>query len=398
MLRNDQNHNNARCAAIHNEGRRRRARWQIALVLFGVLLISTARAQDAPPAGTPPPKAPSPSVRASYMPNLYDIDASGTDVKCVLEALARRSGANIVVSPDITGSINAHLKQMTVDSILDYLSTVDGFKWQKSGSTYLVANKDRFVAPPAPVEAPPPAPEPNMLIWECKYVKAADLAATVMKVYPNIKTAEGPGSLTPVITGSDAGSGGIMDTSDDSSGSSSSGSSSGASSSTGSLSGSGSASKGSSQQSSKIILMGNKEELDKAKNLLTLLDVRRKQVSIDVEITEINSTGSKQLGVQWSWNDAALVEAAGTGIGFGKFNKQAMTFDATINALIQEGAAKLLAQPNLSVMDGENAEILIGDRILYPKLIGYNQVGTPLYDKAEEKVGISPPDCPQDHW
>lgn len=93
------------------------------------------------------------------MPNLYDIDASGTDVKCVLEALARRSGANIVVSPDITGSINAHLKQMTVDSILDYLSTVDGFKWQKSGSTYLVANKDRFVAPPAPVEAPPPAPD-----------------------------------------------------------------------------------------------------------------------------------------------------------------------------------------------------------------------------------------------
>ena len=39
-------------------------------------------------------------------------------------------------------------------------------------------------------------------------------------------------------------------------------------------------------------------------------------------------------------------------------------------------------------MDGERGFILIGDRILYPKLTGYTQAQTPIYDKEEVRVGI----------
>lgn len=351
-MKNDEYHGRHRCLLI----------FAAALLI----LASTGWAQE-------PPKGPSPSVRASDKADLYDIDASGTDLKFVLEALARRSGANIVVSPEITGEINAHLKQMSVDSILDYLSTVQGFKWEKTDGTYLVASKEKLAKPPAPVDAPPPTPAPDVLVWECKHVKAADLITTIGKLYPNLKTAEGPGALTPIMDSSQSGSGG----SDTSGGSS-----------TGSTSTTTSGTNSSGQQGNKIVLIGSKDELALAASLLTQLDVRRKQISIQVEITEINSTASKELGIQWSWNDATLTETAATGIGFGKFNKQPMTINATISALIEKGKANLLAQPNLSVLDGENAEILIGDRILYAKMVGTSQYGTPLYDKAEEKVGI----------
>ncbi len=56
--------------------------------------------------------------------------------------------------------------------------------------------------------------------------------------------------------------------------------------------------------------------------------------------------------------------------------------------MIENNMADLLAKPNISVVDGEYAEILIGDRILFPKLIGYDNNNLPIYDKEEERVGI----------
>jgi type II secretory pathway component GspD/PulD (secretin) len=47
-----------------------------------------------------------------------------------------------------------------------------------------------------------------------------------------------------------------------------------------------------------------------------------------------------------------------------------------------------LASPNISVLDGERAFILIGDRINFPVLVGYSDGGNPIFSKEEERVGI----------
>lgn len=304
-----------------------------------------------------------PSVRAADKPDLYDIDASGLDVRFVLEALARRSGANIVVSPDIAGEVNAHLKQVSVEAILDHLATVQGFKWEKSGGAYLVASKERFEKPQVEQPKPPPLAH-EVFVWECRHIKPVDLIALIEKLFPALRVAEGPGAVTPVL---EAGQG---------------------------ITGSGSSS-GSSESSaardtgrSRLVMIGERAELEKAKLLLAQLDVRRRQVEIEVMITEISSTANKELGIDWTWSDIALAETNDSGIGFGKFTKQGMAINGALSMLIKDGRANLLAQPNISVLDGECADILIGDRILYPKLVGYNQVGAPIYDKAEEKVGV----------
>ncbi|MHB9036220.1 MAG: type II secretion system protein GspD [Armatimonadota bacterium] len=308
-------------------------------------------------------------AKPSSKAGLFDIDSSGTDIKFVLEALARRSGANIVVSPDIAGEVSVHLKQMTIDSILEHLATVQGFAWEKSGETYLVAGKEKFAKP---VElAPPATPEIQTLVWQCKHSKPADLVTVIAKLLPELKVVEGPNMITPALHSASGGGMGGGESSD-------SGSSSDHSTST----------ETAKSNSSALILMGLPSDIIRAGDILAQLDTPRRQVSIDVSITEINTSSGKDLGTAWSWADIGLTEDTTTsGIWFGKFTKNATNVTAKVSALIESGSAKLLAQPNISVLDNECAEILIGDRILYAKLAGYDN-GIAIYDKEEEKVGI----------
>jgi len=106
-------------------------------------------------------------------------------------------------------------------------------------------------------------------------------------------------------------------------------------------------------------------------------------------ITEIDSSAGKEVGIDWTWSDIVLREPApDSGIKFGKVTREDMSFTGTVSALLKTSGARLLAQPNIAVVDAESADILIGDRILFPKLIGYSQFGTPIFDKDEERVGI----------
>ncbi|MCX6345340.1 MAG: hypothetical protein NT018_09755 [Armatimonadetes bacterium] len=305
------------------------------------------------------------------MADSFDVDASGTDVMYVLEALARQSRANIVISPDVKGQVNIHIKGQPLQLILDNLATALDFAWKKEGSTYLIMPK--LKAEPPVVEAKTEVDE--VLVWDCKHIRPTDLVLMVKELFSSIKVSEGPGVITPSLGGS-AGLAGVAG-----------GDATGGSASTTGVQVSG-ASGQAKPGASKLILMGSGTDLAKVKDILTKLDTPRKQVSIEVIITEVGSTGSKELGVDWTWSDYAIKDTVASGIGFGKFNKGSISVTGAVSALVKDGLANLLAQPNISVLDGESADILIGDRILYPKLIGYNQVGSPIYDKSEEKVGI----------
>ena len=330
---------------------------------------------------------------------LYDVDATGTDIKFVLEALARRSGVNIVVSPDITGPINAHLSQMTIDSIMDRLATVQGFGWKVDGNTYLVASNDRL-NPPPPQKADPGPSVQSVFVYLCKNVKPVELMATIEKAFPSIKVAEGPGSSSPILSAQDTGLSSASATKLSMTNSTSSTDTTGAI-----------------KNSNKIVLIGSTVEIDGVKSMLEQLDLPRKQISIEVSIMEIRSSASKEIGIDWNWNNYNISDvpadmlkgqlpsggsSSGTstdltgnanminpGIGFGRFSKSPTQITGTISMLMKDGAATLLAKPNVSVLDGESAGILIGSKVKYPVLSERDSNGKPIYSTAEEPVGIS---------
>lgn len=297
-----------------------------------------------------------------YRGGAYDIDAGNTDIRFVLEALARRSGTNIIISPDVTGNITARLSKLPVEDILTNLGTVHGFDWKKEGDTYIITAR-----PKAEVVAAPAQPDRETCVWQCRYILPGDAAQSLAKLFPEMGVAEGPASASPELSSADTG--------------------------IGTLSG-GEAGSSSDQSTSKknnrtIIIMGKPTDVAQAKMILEQIDIPREQIAIDVTVAEVNRTSDNQAGFAWSWSSFVLKEQSNTsGIWFGKINKQPGSFTAEISALFKNGFANLLAQPNISVVDGESADILIGNRILFPKLVGYTEFGNPIFDKQEERVGI----------
>ena len=147
-----------------------------------------------------------------------------------------------------------------------------------------------------------------------------------------------------------------------------------------------------------LILYGTQAEYERAKNLLALLDVELKQVSLEARILAIDKNASKNLGIDWFWstlpqyperNFETYRNGAGvtldrttydrnfnnnTGYGILRFGRgpEGYPFEfyygAKINALVTDGKAKILSRPNVTTIQGHEAIINVGNRVPVPKV------------------------------
>ena len=136
-----------------------------------------------------------------------------------------------------------------------------------------------------------------------------------------------------------------------------------------------------------LILYGTAAEYERAKNLLALLDVELKQVSLEAQILAIDKNASKELGIDWFWSslpqyperdsyngretyDRNFDDTTGYGIlRFGK-GPEGYPFEwyygARINALVTDGKAKILSRPNVTTIQGHEAIINVGSSVPVP--------------------------------
>ena len=133
-----------------------------------------------------------------------------------------------------------------------------------------------------------------------------------------------------------------------------------------------------------LILYGTQAEYERAKNLLALLDVELKQVSLEARILAIDKNASKNLGIEWFWSDAPQYPERSsngtyernfddtTGYGIFRFGKgpEGYPFEwyygAKINALVTNGKAKILSRPNVTTIQGHEAIINVGSSVPVP--------------------------------
>ena len=151
-----------------------------------------------------------------------------------------------------------------------------------------------------------------------------------------------------------------------------------------------------------LILYGTQAEYERAKNLLALLDVELKQVSLEARIVAIDKNASKNLGVEWFWSALpqypereidSYQSASGayrervtynrnfddsTGYGILRFGRgpEGYPFEfyygARINALVTDGKAKILSRPNVTTIQGHEAIINVGSAVPVPKVSSNN--------------------------
>jgi type II secretory pathway component GspD/PulD (secretin) len=255
------------------------------------------------------------------------------------------------------------------------------------------------VAPPepAPVE---PAPDPQEeAVVKLEYINAKTAEQSLTKALPGLKVVVGAESLAPppalfnplslgFLGGS--GSGG------NSGGFSSLGS--GGSGGVGAAGGSGGAAGGASgmgagnttqelDRAGRLILIGPASMVATARRLIQQMDVAPPRVNIEAEIVEVNADAFKELGIRWFFDDATgpslnvpfgfqggIGRSTGAGASaidpnrgfhFGKFTAGDFGFRASLNALVTDNRARVLARPNISVMDNEDANVFIGDLVRF---------------------------------
>ena len=147
-----------------------------------------------------------------------------------------------------------------------------------------------------------------------------------------------------------------------------------------------------------LLLTGSEADLARAKQILTTVDTRPAQIRYEAKITEVNLNAQKNLGLAYSFAGATtrIGESipgsdniakgpptlgdsgyAGRPFKLGTFSRTAIGdfVDVSLDAMQKDGDVKILSDPNISAIDGQQAAVFIGDNITYVSSITSSPTG-----------------------
>lgn len=127
-----------------------------------------------------------------------------------------------------------------------------------------------------------------------------------------------------------------------------------------------------------IILAGPASDIEQATQVLTSEDVAPQQVVIEARVIDMSPEQNKKLGLLYEWSSLTFSERNGDSPGkaFGSFGRSPFDFKATLDAIQTDKDTRVLAKPNISVVDGEESSIFIGDILRYERVENVTAVGT----------------------
>ncbi|ARU41721.1 hypothetical protein CCB80_11450 [Armatimonadetes bacterium Uphvl-Ar1] len=311
------------------------------------------------------------------------LNASNWELSNALRAISQETDVNITLAHKEDPKITVQLRDMQLEEILRVLAALTDLKFLQIDESYVMATVEvleasfpREFAEQYPNLAKGLPDEIVVKSYTVSHVSARQAVETLkglLKESEAIGVAVGPSPDVPDITVGSSTS--IRN--EGNSGGTTGGNSAGVQ--------TGQAELGNGRT---IMLRGPQKQVKEALKLLREIDSPRPQVNIQVQIMDVSNDAMRELGISWSFGNVNLTERTPAGIAFETLDRGPQTFQGIIKALEKNGNTKILAEPNLGVLDGQSAYILIGDRINYPVVIGLSDNNTPIYDIKEEKVGV----------
>lgn len=336
------------------------------------------------------------TAASSFLANSYTpieskkvtLNLSSTAIESVISILSQQTGINIVLMSKGDQKITINVKDMPLEDALKHLAMLASLKTLTVKSTVIMAEeatlkgaypKEYAEAYEVPVKIDPPTVQPPQeeniqKVFTLKY-QGATQATNALKEYLSTKKVTIlalPNTVIPNLANNNGGM---------SSGNSGLGNSGGVQtqSSTGVTEG----------RAKRVLLSGPSEAIAEAIKILELMDIPRKQVEITVTIHDVSNDGLREAGITWEFGQTTLTETVSGNANIGTFARTGLSFVGTLKAMEQANKAKLLASPNVSVMDGEQGSILIGERRRFPVVNGTTANGQFIYSTEEQNVGIS---------
>jgi type IV pilus secretin PilQ/predicted competence protein len=274
---------------------------------------------------------------------LITLDADSVSVNTVLQILAERSGLNIVTGPEVRGQkISLHLRNTPFEEALDLTVRAAGFGYQRVGGSILVGSPDRLE-------------KETGIATHVVTLQYAD-AVEVKKMLE---------TLTKSVE---------IDI-----------------------------------QGNRLIATGTPSIVEEIKRIIIEVDVPPQTVLIQSRVIEVSTSALEELGVQWdkitkwtgvitegdqgpSFNDLIPRE-----IGTTKFDettdwyRQQEAFQVSIDLLITDGSARVIAESKIVTTNNRKADIFIGEDIpvVITSLTTAGGFGTQQIQLEHIKVGVS---------
>lgn len=141
-----------------------------------------------------------------------------------------------------------------------------------------------------------------------------------------------------------------------------------------------------------VHLVGDPRDVDQATAILVAQDIPPMQVAIEARMVDISPEAIKRLGFTYSFQQPGgftIGEPGSVGRvsnGLGSLFRDSLSVN--IEALEQNREAKVLARPNISVVDGEEASIFIGDILRFERLEAVTLTG-PTFTIETVPVGVA---------
>jgi type II secretory pathway component GspD/PulD (secretin) len=320
----------------------------------------------APPSSAAPPPQFAPAKVAKE--RLFSLDVKNKPIDAVLAHFFKSAGVSLdLVSPN-NDEMTIQFSRLPFQKALERILQVAEFDYRVQEGVYLVGlSLDLKLRIPEADEKYLDA------TYRCKHLDPDSMAQAIARALPQeLKVTQGPRFTTPSLDGSSTSSGGNDQGAHP-------------------LNGSDPLLK-----VHDIVLSGPAALVRRGLLLARKFDRPRKQVRINIRITEISADGDSNLGMTWMSNGPLALNmteqttSAGTvdGIRLGRFSHSPLAVNATLNALEHQNKAKTLANPSLLLLDGERSFILSGEKYQLPKVIGKDVNGQAVYDTTEIRVGI----------
>ncbi|MFN6167835.1 MAG: secretin N-terminal domain-containing protein, partial [Pseudanabaena sp.] len=160
------------------------------------------------------------------------------------------------------------------------------------------------------------------------------------------------------------------------------------------------------ERGNSLTLIGSPKQVEFAEAQLARLDIRKRQVVINVRVVEINLNSGTALpnqtvtgNINFTGGNPTITQTAGNVLGLSLTSAAPITLPtsllATITASVTSGQGKVLTDPSLTVQEGESASISLTEKVVTENTInitaptGGSTVPTTTQTIKTEDVGLS---------
>lgn len=293
-------------------------------------------------------------TRAASLDRPITLDADDASLPAVLKILAEKGELNIVTGPGVSaGKITIHLKDVPVEQAVNLVVRAAGLAYERIGNSILVADSKAL------------RDETGLSSYTLtlQYADATEVAVALKGLSDNIQVDRG---------------------------------------------------------GNRLIVVTSPRVIADMQTIVAQLDQPARQVMLEARVIEVSTDGLKKLGIDWDLlnrqgftfvegtadatfggtldEPGGLTDAPGVSGTPGtndvwklrNFNRLPKAFRVFLDALVQDGNARVLASPKLVTLNGKEASMLSGTRIPYQtgQTVFATGAAAPTTTVQHEEVGI----------